>query len=450
MMGVQGGIVILDFGSQFTQLIARRIREAGVYSEILPYNTSQAEILKRKPTGIVLSGGPSSVYDKNSPVRNDISELVNLTPVLGICYGMHLLAQQLGGKVESSGHREYGRMPVQWEDQKRPGHDHWQTVWMSHGDLVTELPPGAVGLAKSQSGHWAAMKNEKTGRGYLALQFHPEVSHTENGTEIIRKFVFETCGAKVNWEGRQLLNHLVEEIKNKVGPKDHVLCGLSGGVDSTVTAVLLNHALGKSRVHNFLVDTGLMRHQEIESILAAYKEIDLDVTCINAEKEFLTALAAIDDPEKKRKTIGRVLIEVFESATKHTPCQFLAQGTLYPDVIESVSVHGQSVTIKSHHNVGGLPEKMNLKLVEPLRELFKDDVRALGKELGIKPELVNRHPFPGPGLAIRILGAVNKTDLDVLRKADHIFVDELRKAGLYEKIWQAFVARLAPTNEWEL
>jgi GMP synthase (glutamine-hydrolysing) len=436
-MAVAGGIVVLDFGSQFTQLIARRIRELGVYSEIVPFNTSLENIKKRKPVGIVLSGGPCSVYDTGAPQRDDIRELLDYAPVLGICYGMQLFAHALGGKVESCKVREYGRMSIQWEKDQTQ-----QVVWMSHGDLVTKLPQGTVGLAKSQSGHWAAIENNDVGRGFMGLQFHPEVSHTENGKEVIRKFVFDKCKAQVNWQGKQLVEHLISGIKEKVGTKDKVLCALSGGVDSTVTASLLIRALGKERVQCVFVDTGLMRHNEAELVVRAYKEMDLPVKAVFAEQEFLGQLFNVEEPEQKRKIIGRVFIEVFEQATKSFPSQFLAQGTLYPDVIESVNIHGQSVTIKSHHNVGGLPDRMKLKLVEPLRELFKDEVRALGRELGVKAELLNRHPFPGPGLAIRLIGPINKEDLTLLRAADRIFVEELKAHSLYDKIWQAFVVLL--------
>jgi len=441
-MSVSDGIVILDFGSQFTQLIARRVRELNVYSEILPFDAAFEKIKNLKPVGIILSGGPHSVYDEGAPKRSDLEKLLELAPTLGICYGMQLLSHGLGGEVKSSTHREYGRMGITWDEKLSQSVPIKQSVWMSHGDLVLNLPRGAVGLAKSDSGHWAAIESKTPGCGYLGLQFHPEVSHTENGTEILKSFVFERCKAKENWDGQKLSHHLIEEIKNKVGPKDKVLCALSGGVDSTVTAVLLTKALGKERVHSVFVDTGLMRLNEAEQVIKSYKEIDLQVKSVLAEKEFLSELIGVEDPEKKRKIIGRVFIEVFERATKDFPCEFLAQGTLYPDVIESVSVHGQSVTIKSHHNVGGLPEKMGLKLVEPLRELFKDEVRRLGRELKIPNVLLGRHPFPGPGLGIRILGAVNKEDLEILRKADHIFIDELRKKNLYKNIWQAFVALL--------
>jgi GMP synthase (glutamine-hydrolysing) len=438
---ISSGVIILDFGSQFTQLIARRIREFGVYSEIVPYNTPLEKIKSKNPVGLVLSGGPSSVYDKGAPQREDLDELVRMAPILGICYGMHLLAHHFGGKVESSRVREYGHMKIHWESEFLKTVPLEQKVWMSHGDLVEELPIGAKGLAKSKSGHWAALAMPQ-GKGILGLQFHPEVSHTEHGIDILRNFVFEKCKAKINWQGEALIDRLIHNIRERVGPTEKVLCALSGGVDSTVTACLLTKALGKERVQSIFVDTGLMRLDESESVLAAYKKIDLPVKGVLAEEEFLTELKDVEDPEKKRKIIGRVFIEVFEKATKDFPFKFLAQGTLYPDVIESVNIHGQSVTIKSHHNVGGLPEKMGLKLVEPLRELFKDEVRILGRQLGIPNVLLDRHPFPGPGLGIRILGSVNKTDLEILRKADQIFVEELRDKGLYDKIWQAFVVLL--------
>ncbi|MCC6277413.1 MAG: glutamine-hydrolyzing GMP synthase [Oligoflexia bacterium] len=432
-----GGIVVLDFGSQFTQLIARRVRELGVYSEILRFDAPFETIKKKLPKGIILSGGPSSVYDEEAPQRNDLAELLKLSPVLGICYGMQLFSHRFGGKVKAGSTREYGRMPIMWLNGAKT-----QNVWMSHGDLVEELPPDSVGLAKSQSGHWAAIENTKVGLGFTGLQFHPEVSHTEGGLEVLSDFVFKKCKAIKNWQGQGVIDHLIQEIRTQVGESGRVLCALSGGVDSTVTATLLLKALGRERLQCVFVDTGLMRDQEAHEVMKAYETLKLPVKAVFAEQEFMSQLANIEDPEQKRKIIGRVFVEVFEKATKEFPCQWLAQGTLYPDVIESVNLRGQSVTIKSHHNVGGLPERMKLKLVEPLRELFKDEVRKLGRDLGVPENLLMRHPFPGPGLGIRILGAVNKDDVSILQKADRIYVDELKASGLYEKIWQAFAVLL--------
>jgi GMP synthase (glutamine-hydrolysing) len=436
------GILILDFGSQFTQLIARRVREMGVYSEILLYNVSLDEIKKRQPYGIILSGGPSSVYDAESPRRADLKELLNLAPVLGICYGMQLLAYEFGGSVESATTREYGRMPIKWLKNFGDCDLKEQIVWMSHGDLVTEIPPEATGLAKSEQGHWSAMESQTPGFGYVGLQFHPEVYHTENGIQILEEFVFNKSKAVSSWSGQKRLEHLVSEIRLKIGGSDSVLCGLSGGVDSTVTASLLVKALGADRVRNVFVDTGLLRSGEASQVMSSYSAMGLKVEKVDASKEFLSELKDISDPETKRKTIGRVFVEVFERATRGLPCKWLAQGTLYPDVIESVNLRGQSVTIKSHHNVGGLPEKMKMGLVEPLRELFKDEVRLLGRELGVPSEMLNRHPFPGPGLGIRIMGPVDEKSLDLLKKADHVFISALKDAGLYEKIWQAFAVLL--------
>lgn len=436
---VEGGFVVLDFGSQLTQLIARRLRELGVYSELLPFNAPIETIRALKPRGIILSGGPSSVHEKDAPLRS-VRELQEVAPLLGICYGMQLIAKDLGGTVESSPTREYGFNQVKWlvPLAKQVGEN--QRVWMSHGDVVKTPPPGFEIAGTSETGHIAALKSDRV----WAVQYHPEVAHTENGIEILRAFVFDLCKAEANWQAPHIVSHLLEEIRKMVPQDEHVLCGLSGGVDSSVAAVLLTRALGRKRVHCVFVDNGLLRKNEYQNVLRQYEASGLNVTGVNAEAEFLNALKGLEDPEAKRKAIGRVFIEVFQEAANKIghKCEWLAQGTLYPDVIESVSPRGASVTIKSHHNVGGLPEKMNMKLIEPLRELFKDEVRAIGRELGVAPEILGRHPFPGPGLAIRLIGAVNKPDLDTLRECDAIYIEELKRHGLYDKIWQAFCVLL--------
>jgi GMP synthase (glutamine-hydrolysing) len=436
---MEGGFAVLDFGSQLTQLIARRLRELNVYSELIPYNASIERIKALKPKGIILSGGPSSVHEKDAPHRS-VEELREIAPLLGICYGMQLIAKDLGGKVEPEEKREYGFNNVSWKESLSAKVPKVQRVWMSHGDTVKSPPPGFTIAGVSDSGHIAAMKGPRA----WAVQYHPEVAHTEHGTELLRSFVFDLCEAKPTWDPPHITSHLIDEVRAKVPAGEHVLCGLSGGVDSSVAATLLTKALGAERVHCVFVDNGLLRKNEYEDVLAQYKRVGLNVMGVNAEKEFLGALAGLEDPEAKRKAIGRVFIEVFQEAAKKLPhkCEWLAQGTLYPDVIESVSPRGASVTIKSHHNVGGLPEKMNMKLVEPLRELFKDEVRMIGKELGLPQDVLWRHPFPGPGLAIRVMGAVTKDDLNTLREADHIYVGELKKQGLYDKIWQAFCVLL--------
>lgn len=438
---MSSGFAILDFGSQYTQLIARRLRELGVYSEILPYNISIAKLRAKNASGIILSGGPSSVYEKGAPKRS-IKELRELAPVLGICYGMQLMAQEYGGKVSPGTTKEYGQNVIRWKKDWIKGKE--QTVWMSHGDHVSKIPNGWELIAESDNGLISGME----GDGLVGLQFHPEVNHTERGEEILKKFIFDKCGAQKNWSADVVKDKILEDVRNKVGPDDHVLCALSGGVDSTVVGIMLTEALGAERVHCVFVNNGLLRKNEFEEVKGIYRELGLNLHALDAEKVFLKKLAGVSDPEKKRKIIGKTFIEVFDQFVKKglkknsKKIKYLAQGTLYPDVIESVSPRGTSVTIKTHHNVGGLPKKMNLKLIEPFRELFKDEVRKIGKLMGVPPQILGRHPFPGPGLAVRLIGSINKTDLDILRDVDAIFVDELRKNGLYDKIWQAFAVLL--------
>ncbi len=433
---VENGVVILDFGSQYTQLIARRCRELGVFSELMLFDTPLTEIKKRKPVAIILSGGPNSVDDPQAPLR-DVKELMELAPVLGICYGMQLLAEKLGGKVERAAKREYGFNQVNWSENLGP----WpqsQKVWMSHGDVITKAPPGARIVATSGSDHPAAMAGER----FWAVQFHPEVAHTEGGVDFVRSFLFDFCKAKENWSPHLITEHLLHDIKTRVG-NEQVLCALSGGVDSTVTATLLTRALGPDQVKCVFVDNGLLRKNEFENVQTLYKELNLNVLGVDARKDFMSHLNGVEDPETKRKIIGREFITVFKKAFKQVgDCQWLAQGTLYPDVIESVSPRGTSVTIKSHHNVGGLPKDLGLKLIEPLRELFKDEVRKIGADLGIPPKFLWRHPFPGPGLAIRLIGPINEEDLHILKEVDAIYIGELEKNNLYDKIWQAFCVLL--------
>jgi GMP synthase (glutamine-hydrolysing) len=432
-------VIILDFGGQYTQLEARRVRELGVYSEILPYNTSIEEIRRRQPSAIILSGGPSSVYEKGAP-HCDRHVLELGVPVLGICYGFQLIALYLGGEVQPSNRREYGHAEVDIQSEGRllSGLESPMRAWMSHGDNVSSPPAGFVITATTERAIAAA---EDTTRNLYGLQFHPEVAHTPQGKEVFRNFLEGVCKLRRDWTMKSFIDTAVEEIRRRVGG-GHAVCGLSGGVDSSVAAALVSRAIGGRQTCIF-VDTGLLRKNEFEQVLEAYREMDLNVVGVAEGERFLTRLAGVTDPERKRKIIGNEFIEVFqEQASKLGPVDFLVQGTLYPDVIESISVKGPSAVIKSHHNVGGLPEKMHLKLVEPLRELFKDEVRRVGRELGLPEEIINRQPFPGPGLAVRILGEVTADRVALLQEADWVVIDEIRKADLYDKIWQSFAVLL--------
>lgn len=434
------GFLILDFGSQLTQLIARRLRELGHYSEIVPFSSSLETISLAQPSGIILSGGPSSVYDPGAP-SVDVEELSKIAPVMGICYGMQLIAHALGGEVKTSPVREYGFERVFWDGKAVPWGQQ-QNVWMSHGDVVQIVPVGFEILARSSKGLIAAIQN--THRKIFAVQFHPEVAHTENGNILLRHFAEGICGAKADWDTPTILQAIRQRVLDIVGEQDRVLCALSGGVDSSVVATLLTQVLGADRVFCIFVDNGLLRKNEFQEVLMNYKKLGLNVQGVDASSEFLSALSGVSDPEEKRKIIGRVFIETFEKQLPELGrVDFLAQGTLYPDVIESVSAFGgPSHVIKSHHNVGGLPDKMKLKLLEPVRELFKDEVRRLGQQIGVPYEMVQRHPFPGPGLAIRVLGEVNRERLQILQKADAIFIQILKDKNLYHKIWQAFCVLL--------
>jgi GMP synthase (glutamine-hydrolysing) len=438
-------VLVLDYGSQYSQLIARRVRELGVYSELHPFNTSVERIRQLRPTGIILSGSPYSTYEKGAPISTP--ELFNLgIPILGICYGLQLIGRQLGGGVDKAARREYGHATLVvdnaedlffgFSSEDRNG----MPVWMSHGDHLTAMPQGFEAIGHTGNAPICAIRN--SARKIFGVQFHPEVVHTPRGRDVLKNFLYRICGCKGGWSSSSFIASAIDDIRATVG-KGKVICALSGGVDSSVAAVLLHKAIG-DQLYCIHINNGLMRKGESESVVETFRDtFHMRLDYVDATKRFLTALRGVSNPERKRKIIGKLFIDVFdEKAKKIGKVDYLAQGTLYPDVIESTSFRGPSVTIKSHHNVGGLPKRMRMKLVEPFRELFKDEVRAVGTELGLPEDLIWRHPFPGPGLAVRVLGSITRERLDLLREADAIFVEEVKKAGLYRTIWQGFVVLL--------
>jgi len=433
-------ILVLDFGSQYTQLIARKLRESGVYCEVVPYREDIESIKARKPQGIILSGGPASVYAPDAYKPSDKIWDLGL-PIMGICYGMQLITQHFGGEVVPATHHEYGKAKLSiTESPIFKGMSNNKTVWMSHGDKAERLPDGFEVIGTSENSPYAGIANEE--KKIYAFQFHPEVHHTQEGTKLLKNFAKYICGCSSTWNMGSFAKEKIKAIREQVGDKK-VLCGVSGGVDSSVVAALLHEALPKEQLICVFVDQGLLRKDEASQVQDMFKLLDIPLITIDAKDEFMEVLAGVTDPEQKRKAIGEKFIEVFDKeASKHTDVSFLAQGTLYTDVIESVSVKGPSKTIKSHHNVGGLPDWMTFELVEPLREIFKDEVRKLGFELGLPKHMLERHPFPGPGLAIRVMGEVNEEALRLLRESDAIMQDELRASGYYNKVWQAFTVLL--------